>query len=270
VNLGVRVASAAVLLAVLLGALWLGGVAFDVVIGVAIAIGLAEFAQLAKRAGAAPPPGVLFPLAGWLLYRFLLPGDLPALEWGLGVATVFGLVAGTLLGGAGVVRWAVAVGGALYLGLCAGYYLALLRWRMPDPDHQGLRIVLTTLGSAMIGDTAALFVGSAVGRAPFFPAISPHKTLEGAAAGFAVTTAGFALVAPSLFGLRWYHAVLLGALVGVAAQAGDLVESALKRSAGEKDSSRLIPGHGGLLDRLDSLVFLGPVVYCYLRLVSLA
>jgi phosphatidate cytidylyltransferase len=254
---------------VLLSALWLGGVAFDIVLGVAIAVGLAEFAHLAGRAGAAPPPGVLFPLAGLLLFRFLLPNDFPALEWALGVGTVFGLVAGTLVGGAGMVRWAVAVGGALYLGLCAGYYLALLRWRMPDPDHQGLRIVVTTLGSAMIGDTAALFAGSAAGRTPFFPAISPHKTLEGAAAGFAVTTAGFALVAPSLFGLRWYHAIVLGALVAVAAQAGDLVESALKRSAGEKDSSRLIPGHGGLLDRLDSLIFLGPVVYCYLRLVSL-
>lgn len=268
-RLGLRLASAAVLLAVLLGSLWLGGVAFDVVLGVAIAVGLWEFAGLAGQAGAQPYPWLLYPLAGWLVYRFLLPADVPALEWAFGAATVVGLTAGMLLGGAGALRWAATVGGALYLGLCAGYYLALLRWRMPDPDHQGLRIVLTTLGAAMAGDTAALAAGTAIGRTRFFPAISPHKTVEGAVAGLAVALAGFAAVAPPLFGLAWYHAIVLGTLVAVAAQAGDLVESALKRAARQKDASGLIPGHGGLLDRLDSLVFLGPVVYCYLRLVSL-
>jgi phosphatidate cytidylyltransferase len=72
-----------------------------------------------------------------------------------------------------------------------------------------------------------------------------------------------------LLGLPWYHGVALGALLSVAAQGGDLAESALKRSAGVKDSGRLVPGHGGLLDRMDSLVLLGPVVYCYLRAFAL-
>ena len=267
-RLGPRVASAAVLLCVLVASLAVGGAFFDVVLGVAIAIGLYEVAGLASRAGVAPLSWVLYPLAGWLLYRFLLPADLPALEWGLGAATVVGLAAGVVLGTSGVLRWAAAVGGALYLGLCAGYYLALLRWRAPDPGREGLRIVLTTLGSAMVGDTAALAVGSAAGRHPFFPRLSPRKTVEGAAGGAVATIAGFAVAADLSIGIAWYHAVALGVLVAVAAQAGDLVESALKRSAGAKDSSRLVPGHGGLLDRLDSLVFLGPVVYSYLRLIG--
>jgi len=268
-NLTTRVASAAVLLAVLVASLVVAGAFFDVVLGVAVAVALNEFAGLAEAAGAAPSALVLYPLGGWLLYRFLLPPDIPALEWGLGVATVVGLLMGLFARGGGVVRWATAVGGALYLGLSGGYYLALVRWRMPDPGHESLRIVLTTLGAAMVGDIAAYFAGSAIGRTPFFPRISPLKTVEGAVAGAAATILGFGLAASRAFAMPWYHAVVLGALIAVAAQGGDLVESALKRRAGVKDSSRLIPGHGGLLDRVDSLVLVGPVVYCYLRVIAL-
>jgi phosphatidate cytidylyltransferase len=269
VKLVTRVASASVLLAVLIASLVVGGAFFDVVIGAAVAIALYEFSGLATKAGARPSPWILYPLAGWLLYRFLLSSDIPALEWGFGVATVGGLLL-ELVSGGGLLRWATAVGGALYMGLSAGYYLALLRWRMPDPGRESLRIVLTALGAAMVGDTAAYFVGSAIGRIPFFPRISPRKTVEGAVGGAAATILGFALAASRGFGMAWYHAVVLGALIAVAAQGGDLVESALKRRAGVKESSGLIPGHGGLLDRIDSLVLVGPVVYCYLRLISLA
>jgi len=80
----------------------------------------------------------------------------------------------------------------------------------------------------------------------------------------------FAAVSAWLLGYPWYHGVLLGALLSVAAQGGDLVESALKRAAEVKDSGRLVPGHGGLLDRMDSLILLGPVVYCYLRAFALS
>jgi phosphatidate cytidylyltransferase len=245
-------------------------VAFDVLIGIAIAIGLFEYASLATRAGAAPLLWVLYPLGGFLLYRFLFTADVPTLEWGLGVATVAGLIGGLVHRGAAALRWAAAVGGALYLGLCAGYYIALLRLSSADADHFGLRVVSTVLGAAMVGDILALAAGSTVGRTPFFPRISPRKTVEGAVAGFLGSVLLVELVAPPLFGLGRGHALALGALIAVAAQGGDLVESALKRSAGAKDSSGLIPGHGGLLDRLDSLVFLGPVVYCYLRVFSLA
>ena len=267
-RLGLRIASAVVLLAMVITAVALGGAVFDVVLGVAVLVALHEYRRLMAGLGAPPPRWLLLPLAGWLLYRFLLPADLPALEWGLGAAGVVGLI-GSVLGGGSILRWAAAVGGALWIGLCAGYYLALLRWPSGSAGHEGVRIVLITLGSAMLGDTAALFIGSGLGRYPFFPRISPRKTVEGAAGGAVVTVAAWTATAPGQLGLAWYHGLALGAAVAVAAQGGDLVESALKRAAGAKDSSALIPGHGGILDRLDSLLFLGPVVYCYLRLVAL-
>jgi phosphatidate cytidylyltransferase len=191
------------------------------------------------------------------------------LEWGLGAATVVGLIGVVVAGGGSALRWAAAVGGALWIGLCAGYYLALLRWPSATTSHEGLRIVSVTLGSAMLGDTVALFAGSALGRRPFFPRVSPRKTVEGAVAGAAATVVAWMVSAPWQLSLAWYHGLGLGVAVAVAAQGGDLVESAVKRAAGAKDSSVLIPGHGGLLDRLDSLLFLGPVVYCYLRLAAL-
>jgi phosphatidate cytidylyltransferase len=270
VRLGARVASAVVLAAVLAAALWEGGVPIDVVAGLATMIGLHEYAGLAEAAGRVRPPAwVLFPLGGWLLYRSLLPGDVPALEWGLGAATVVGLLGSLLLEGS-FVGWALAVAGALWLGLSLGYYLMVLGWHASAGDHHGLRIVGTTLAAAMLGDIAALFAGSTLGRHKLAPRISPGKTVEGSVASLLATVGLFAAVSAWLLGLAWYHGVVLGALVSVAAQGGDLVESALKRSAGVKDSGRLVPGHGGLLDRMDSLVLLGPVVYCYLRAFALA
>ena len=267
-RLPLRIGSAAVLLAILALALWVGGVLLYVTIGLALLVGLVEYAGLAGRAGARPPLWVLVPLGAWLLYRFVVPADVPALEWGLGAAVVAGLVLGVAAGEDVVQRWSAAVAGALWLGLCLGYYLALLRWHGGD-DHFGLRIVGVALAGAFAGDTAALLTGSLVGRHRFFPRISPRKTVEGALGGMAATVLVWVLGAPWLFGLARTHALLLGVLASVAAQGGDLVESALKRAARVKDSGRLVPGHGGLLDRLDALVLLGPVVYCYLRLVAL-
>jgi phosphatidate cytidylyltransferase len=270
VRLGARVASAVVLAAVLAAALWEGGAPIYVVAGLATAVGLFEYAGLAEAAGGVRPPAwVLYPLAGWLLYRFLLPEQVPALEWGLGVAVVAGLLGSLLVEGSGFVAWALAVAGALWLGLSLGYYLAVLGWHLSPGDHHGLRIVGTTLAAAMAGDIAALFAGSALGRHKLAPRISPGKTVEGALASMAASVGLFAGAGAWLLGLPWYHGVALGALLSVAAQGGDLVESALKRAAGVKDSGRLVPGHGGLLDRMDSLVLLGPVVYCYLRAFAL-
>ena len=269
-RLGARVASAVVLAAVLAAALWEGGVPIDVVAGLATGVGLYEYSGLAEGAARVRPPfWVLYPLGGWLLYRSLLPGQVPTLEWGLGVAVVAGLLGALVLDRAGFVGWALAVGGALWLGLCLGYYLPVLNLHLSPGDHHGLRIVGTTLAASMLGDIAALFAGSTLGRHRLAPRISPGKTVEGALASMAATVGLFAGVSAWLLGYPWYHGVALGALLSVAAQGGDLIESALKRSAGVKDSGRLVPGHGGLLDRMDSLVLLGPVVYCYLRAFAL-
>ena len=164
--------------------------------------------------------------------------------------------------------WALAVGGATYVGLCLGFWVAIYRWHTTNSTHLGFRLVILALAGAVIGDTAAFLVGSALGRHPFFHSISPRKSAEGAVAGAIASILVGAIAGPLLIGISVPLGAVLGALIAVAAQGGDLVESAIKREAGVKDSGTLIPGHGGLLDRADSLVLLAPVVYCYLKLIA--
>ncbi|TMC49684.1 MAG: phosphatidate cytidylyltransferase [Chloroflexi bacterium] len=271
-RLGRRVASAAVLLALLGVALWVEGPFLYVFLGVVVAVGLWELSGLLQQIGAPPPPWVLYPLGLWLLYQYVLPPEVPVLDWGLGLAVVAGLIGGLVMRPPQMVRWVAAVGGAVYIGLSIGFLVGVLRLTGSASHayaHFGLRAVGVTLASAFAGDTAAFFTGSAAGRHSFFPSISPNKTVEGALGGGLATVLVWLIAAPLGFGLAWYHALIVGMLVAVASQGGDLVESSLKRAAGVKDSSSLIPGHGGLLDRMDSVVLLGPVVYCYLRLLGL-
>lgn len=120
-------------------------------------------------------------------------------------------------------------------------------------------------------DTAAYFVGLKLGRHKFFPRISPHKTVEGAIGGLlgavAMSMAGYAFFTQVLriHHLRGWDYLVLGVLAGVVGQVGDLVESQLKRDAGVKEASKLLPGHGGILDRFDSLLLATPVLYYYLK-----
>lgn len=155
---------------------------------------------------------------------------------------------------------ALVLFGFLYLPLLLGH-LALLR-ALP----QGREWILTALLIVMLSDTVAYFVGSAIGQHRLYPAISPKKSVEGALGGL-VGSIGGALLAKALWfpQLSWPLAIIAGAGIGSLGQIGDLFESMLKRSFGVKDSGTIIPGHGGLLDRLDSLLFAFPPVY-YLAL----
>jgi phosphatidate cytidylyltransferase len=117
----------------------------------------------------------------------------------------------------------------------------------------------------VVGDTVAYLVGSRFGRHPFLPRISPSKTWEGAVAALIAPTLLVGLLLPlALPRVSHPLAFLIGFLAAVAAVVGDLVESQLKREVGVKDSGRLLPGHGGVLDRMDSLIFVGAVVYSLL------
>lgn len=128
----------------------------------------------------------------------------------------------------------------------------------------GREWVLLLIWVTWCGETAAYLVGSTVGRHRLAPTVSPNKTVEGAIAQFCVSIAAAVLGQAWFFGaLPLDHAIAVGAMLGVVGQIGDLVESALKRSAGTKDTSRLIPGHGGMLDRIDSLLFNTPVLFYY-------
>ncbi len=154
------------------------------------------------------------------------------------------------------IGWAWTLAGILYLGWLLSYLVAL---RGLD---DGRNWVFFALFTTFASDTAAFFVGRALGRHKLAPRVSPSKTWEGTIAGvFGAIIASllFTLLIP----ISYAQAIVLGILVSIFGQLGDLVESLLKRNMGVKDSSRLIPGHGGFLDRIDSVVFAGVVVYYY-------
>jgi phosphatidate cytidylyltransferase len=266
-NLLLRIVSGAVLIAVIAAALWLGTAAVATLIGVTVAVGCFELSGLLGRMNLAPPLWLVCPLGVWLAIRLALPAAYQDAQWPLLAALVAGLLA-TLLLRMSFGRWAAAIGGSVYLGFGLGFFLALYLFHPVAGDHFGFRLVGLVILAVIAGDTAAYFIGHALGRRPFFRSISPRKTLEGAIAGALATVLVGALAGPPLIGIGAGAGAGLGALMTVAAQGGDLAESALKRQAGEKDSSRLIPGHGGLLDRVDSLVLVAPVAYCYLRLLA--
>jgi len=152
--------------------------------------------------------------------------------------------------------------GILYLGLTL---LAAHRIRFEFGGAKGLQWMLILLAVVWMGDTAAMFAGKSLGRTPFSPRISPKKTNEGAVAGLLGGVAAAVILQIFLFtDLPRLHVLASSFLMAVFAQLGDLAESQLKRAAETKDSSQLIPGHGGVLDRVDSLLFAFPVLYVYL------
>jgi phosphatidate cytidylyltransferase len=126
-------------------------------------------------------------------------------------------------------------------------------------------VLLLTVGVSVVGDTLAYLVGSRFGRHPFMPQISPSKSWEGALAALLAPTLMVGLLLPLALPRMGHPAAFgIGLLAALAAVVGDLVESQLKREVGIKDSGRLLPGHGGVLDRMDSLIFVGAVVYSLL------
>ena len=148
--------------------------------------------------------------------------------------------------------------------LLVGLTLAHLIGLRSIGDEVGRDLVFLLFLCVMLADTAAYYVGSAIGRRKMAPRLSPKKSWEGAIAAIVVSI-GAAWLARAWFypELPLKHALIVGALLGPAGILGDLVESVLKRAAGVKDSGRLLPGHGGLLDRTDSLLFATPVLYYY-------
>jgi phosphatidate cytidylyltransferase len=132
--------------------------------------------------------------------------------------------------------------------------------------------LLSLLIAIWVCDTAAYFVGKSVGKHKLFPSVSPKKTWEGAIGGFFGAVAGFYICTQLPILLKDFplsHAIIIGIIIGVTGQLGDLAESKLKRDTGIKDSSAVLPGHGGILDRFDSIMFVIPFVFIYLYFVNL-
>jgi phosphatidate cytidylyltransferase len=150
------------------------------------------------------------------------------------------------------------------VGLTLGYMVAL----RSVPGETGPDLMLLAVVCVTFSDTGAFYVGSSVGRHRMAPRLSPKKSWEGAIGGLAAAVGGGLLAHFWFFqSLSLFHAIVLGLLLGSAAILGDLAESMVKRATGAKDSSRLLPGHGGLMDRLDSMMFASPALYYYYRFV---
>ena len=134
--------------------------------------------------------------------------------------------------------------------------------------EDGRNLVFFLLLIVWLGDISAYYWGKYFGKKPIAPLVSPNKTVEGAIAGLAGSLAvGFIAGYWFLGHIAMVHCLLVALLCGTIGQFGDLAESLLKRYAGIKDSGNALPGHGGVLDRIDSLLFAGPAFYCYLKLV---
>ena len=281
---GARILTALVLIpAVVAVALWPDTWILAVVAAVVIVLCLSEFFRLMAAAGASGHPR-------WTTICGLL---LVGLEWldsvhrGVWVRSDFGLLyspdrtplppefalALFLLGAAALTLNARGGWKEGLAGLCAdcgGILLVALPLSFLVPLHAtsplGPRMVLFLLVLLWSGDSLAYFTGRAIGRHKLAPELSPGKTWEGAIANLAGSLL-VGVVAGRWIALPAVHLAAMAALANVAGQIGDLTESAYKRAAGAKDSGMLLPGHGGMLDRVDSLIFAAPVVWYYFRML---
>lgn len=258
-----RIASATGLGALALVSVWRGGALFAFVVSLALLAGLSEFLVMAQRAGYRVLLGPTMVLAFTILFYTMMP-IIP------GASIVFPLLALWFIV---AVLWRPTpertVGLALsFLGVVYVIGLGIhLQW-LRDESHGAGRVFAVLFGT-WAADTAAFFVGLRWGRHQLAPSISPGKTVEGAIAGWVAAL----LVTASIwnFWVRegdWAGGLLVGAVVGVGALLGDLLESMFKRNFHMKDASRLIPGHGGVLDRVDSLLLAGAAAFYVSRIVA--
>jgi len=271
-GLALRIASGVLFIPALILLARLGGIAFWLLIALEVTLGLIEFYRMMKSRGLHPfqPLGVLSGLALlWVSYRPATP------HVGFLVTAVLLLVLGLELRRPEqrqrVEDIAVTSFGVLYVGWLSAHLVLLrelpLKLGAAGVGYaEGASFVLLAFFITWSCDTGAYAIGKTVGRNRPWTRISPRKSVEGAFGGLAFS------LAAAFIARRWFapyltigDAAALGLLVAVFAQVGDLVESLLKRDAAHGDSSNLIPGHGGVLDRFDSLYFAAPVVYYYLQ-----
>lgn len=291
-----RVLTAAVLAPLAVAVVVLGEPWFSLVIGLVAFLALAEVVSLLDAAGYEPPQvltilsGLALTAAGLAVANHAQVGgalsnlidalDPPGLVVATIVAVLLVLAAGAFTRidpRAGFVTWAMSSFGVLYVGLLLPTVAAVTHLAppggsattavgplgLPSGTGWGLMLLLIVWGY----DTGAYLTGMWIGRRQLVDHISPSKTVEGLAGGLVVSTLA-AGIGAMLVGLEAWHPLLIGPLVGLAAQGGDLAESMLKRAAGRKESGFVVPGHGGILDRIDSFLFAAPVLAGYAVLVA--
>lgn len=266
-----RVLTAAVLIPLVLVLVFLGP-KWLVTLAVAAVAMLAawEFVGLAESGGAHPPRmAVLLAILALFAGYLERPDQLPAI---LGILSLFLLIYCTF---AKPVQEMMADAATSILCLFyVGFTLIALPALREDPEGNGPSLVTFLLCVVWAGDIAALYVGRALGRHKLAPKLSPGKTWEGSIGsvvgsllvtggllGLSSLLAGWNIDRLSFHSEEWHYWLGLAVVVNIAAQVGDLAESALKRSAGVKDSGTIVPGHGGVLDRIDALLIAAPVLW---------
>jgi phosphatidate cytidylyltransferase len=250
-----------------------GGLVFRALIGLLVLLGVREFLLLMSAKGYGPFKviGTLAALACAWAVAHGPAAAVPVLTAALLAVMTVELMRRNM--DRSLNHVAVTLFGALYVGWLGGFLVLLREATARDgvDGFSGLRAIALLAALTWACDTLAFLVGVAVGRRPLLPRVSPRKSVEGAVGGvLGATVAGLVAagtIAPFLSPLQ---GGLLGAVCGVTGQVGDLVESMLKRDAGVKDTADLLPGHGGILDRFDSLLFNAPVVYYALVLCGVA
>ena len=249
------------LLAVLLGGLWLA-----IALGVLVVLLSREYTEILKHKGFLPSfkilvvSGALFGLVVYNKLFHLVPFVL--------IITVFVSMMWVLFRGKQpyIANVATTIFGALYCGWFP-FHLLMLR-QVGETSAGGMSypigaaFCVIVLFAVSVTDIFCYFVGCKFGKHKLSPVISPNKTIEGSIGGTFMCLL-FALILGIPLGLPWYHALILGILIAIFAQIGDLCESMIKRDAGVKDSSNILPGHGGIMDRVDSYLLTFVVVYCY-------
>lgn len=252
-NLVSRVATAAVGIPLVLAVNYLGGWVLALLVAAASLVGSFELRQMLRHGGRRP----LLPVAALgsaVLATAPLFNHRPEAIW-VGVIVAIMCLAGAYyllppVFATGFPNWMATVSIPLYIGLLLGL-LHLLRYA-----RHGAWWIVLVLVMTWAYDTGAYFAGRKFGHTPFMQHVSSKKTREGVLGGLLLSTLA-GLLGVWRIGLAPWQALLLGLLTGAVAQTGDLVESMMKRSSGVKDSGSIIPGHGGLLDRIDSLLFTG-------------
>lgn len=265
------------LLPLLIATIWLlPSVATLVVACVFALLAFVEYRRIAAALGAPVDPGIgsVAVLAACVMMSGVytpdvwingIPGGLPGrLDWLFLTALIAAgavTVARSQPGPAALASAAATVFAPIYIGLPLGA-LAAVR------SHPGRGAVALLALVIIVSDSAQYYSGRALGRRPLAPTISPKKTVEGAIGGVVFGTIAMAGAGHYVFAAPAWILALLGAAVAVVGIVGDLFESLLKRSAGIKDSSHLIPGHGGVLDRIDSWLFAAPIYYLFVQFVA--
>ncbi|MBM2840320.1 MAG: hypothetical protein HW412_848 [Bacteroidetes bacterium] len=279
-NLTVRILVAVVGIPLILLLTLAGGFYFFCFIALVSGIGLNEYYALAQAKGLRPQRwlGLLFGFCVNAAFMFekvqsLLGEWLPEsmaqlflIEFLLFVPLIL-FVELFRNNGSALNNIASTLAGVCYVSVCLGSLVAI-RELFPLNESWGAYTVIAVFASIWICDSAAYFAGTNFGKHKLFERVSPNKTWEGTIAGFIGAVAGF-VVAQSIAlpFMLMTDAIICGCIVGVFGQLGDMVESLLKRDAGVKDSSSLIPGHGGVLDRFDSLIIASPLIFFYLNFV---